>query len=133
MSMTDPIADLLARLRNGAHARKEYVDCPWSVIKERLVRVLVAEGFLHESSVVDLGAGKRDLRIWLRYDAAQRPVINGLRRVSKPSARVYVGADSMPKVRGGMGISIVSTPLGVLVDREAVRRKVGGELLCSVW
>jgi small subunit ribosomal protein S8 len=133
MSMTDPIADLLARLRNGAHARKEYVDCPWSVIKERLVRVLVAEGFLHESSVVDLGAGKRDLRIWLRYDAAQRPVINGLRRVSKPSARVYVGADSMPKVRGGMGISIVSTPLGILVDREAVRRKVGGELLCSVW
>jgi small subunit ribosomal protein S8 len=133
MSMTDPIADLLARLRNGAHARKEYVDCPWSVIKERLVRVLVAEGFLHESSVVDLGAGKRDLRIWLRYDAGQRPVINGLRRVSKPSARVYVGADSMPKVRGGMGISIVSTPLGILVDREAVRRKVGGELLCSVW
>ena len=133
MSMTDPIADLLARLRNGAHARKEYVDCPWSVIKERVVRVLVAEGFLHESSVVDLGAGKRDLRIWLRYDAAQRPVINGLRRVSKPSARVYVGADSMPKVRGGMGISIVSTPLGVLVDREAVRRNVGGELLCSVW
>ena len=133
MSMTDPIADLLARLRNGAHARKEYIDCPWSVIKERLVRVLVAEGFLQESSVVDLGGGKRDLRVWLRYDAAQRPMINGLKRVSKPSARIYVGADAMPKVRGGMGISIVSTPLGILVDREAVRRKVGGELLCSVW
>ena len=133
MSMTDPIADLLARLRNGAHARKEYFVCPWSVITERLVRVLVAEGFLQESSVVDLGGGKRDLRVWLRYDAAQRPVINGLKRVSKPSARIYVGADAMPKVRGGMGISIVSTPLGILVDREAVRRKVGGELLCSVW
>jgi small subunit ribosomal protein S8 len=133
MSMTDPIADLLVRLRDCAHARREYVDCPWSVIKERLVRVLVAEGFLHESSVIDLGGGKRDLRVWLRYDAAQRPVINGLKRVSKPSARIYVAADSMPKVRGGMGISIVSTPLGILVDREAVRRKVGGELLCSVW
>ncbi len=133
MSMTDPIADLLARLRNGAHARKEFVDCPWSVIKERVARVMVDEGFLQECSVVDLSAGKKDLRVWLRYDAGQRPVINGLRRVSKPSARIYVGAGSMPKVRGGMGISIVSTPLGVLVDREAVRRHVGGELLCSVW
>lgn len=133
MSMTDPIADLLARVRNGAHARKEYIDCPWSTIKERIARVMVAEGFLRDCSVIDLGGGKRDLRVWLSYDAGQRPVINGLRRVSKPSARIYVGADSMPTVRGGMGISIVSTPLGVLVDREAVRRKVGGELICSVW
>ena len=131
--MTDPIADLLARLRNGAQARKEFIDCPWSVIKERIVRVMVAEGFVQECSVVDLGKGKKDLRVWLRYDASQRPVINGLRRISRPSVRVYVGADAMPKVRGGMGISIVSTPLGVLVDREAVRRKVGGEVLCSVW
>lgn len=131
--MTDPIADLLARLRNGAQARKEFVDCPWSVIKERIVRVMAAEGFVQECSVVDLGKGKKDLRVWLRYDAGQRPVINGLRRISRPSVRVYVGADAMPKVRGGMGISIVSTPLGVLVDREAVRRKVGGEVLCSVW
>jgi small subunit ribosomal protein S8 len=133
MSMTDPIADLLARVRNGAHARKEYVDSPWSVIKERVARVMVAEGFLQECSTIDLGKGKKDLRVWLRYDTGQRPVINGLKRVSKPSARVYVGAGSMPTVRGGMGISIVSTPLGILVDREAVRRKVGGELLCSVW
>src|SRR5262245_29300706 len=133
MSMTDPIADLLARVRNGAHARKEYIDCPWSVIKERIARVMAEEGFLKDCSVVELGPGKKDLRVFLRYDATQRPVITGLRRVSKPSARIYVGADAMPKVRGGMGISIVSTALGVLVDREAVRRKVGGELLCSVW
>ena len=133
MSMTDPIGDLLARVRNGAHARKESIDCPWSVIKERIARVMVAEGFLRDCSVVELGKGKKDLRVWLSYDGGQRPVINGLRRVSKPSARVYVGASEMPKVRGGMGISIVSTPQGVLVDREAVRRKVGGELLCSVW
>ena len=133
MSMTDPIGDLLARVRNGAHARKESVDCPWSVIKQRIAQVMVAEGFLRECSVVELAKGKKDLRIWLSYDAGQRPVINGLKRVSKPSARIYVGADSMPTVRAGMGISIVSTPLGILVDREAVRRNVGGELLCSVW
>jgi small subunit ribosomal protein S8 len=133
MSMTDPIGDLLARVRNGAHARKDSIDCPWSMIKERIARVLVAEGFLRDCSVVELDKGKKDLRVWLSYDAGQRPVINGLKRVSKPSARIYVGADSMPKIRSGMGISIVSTPLGVLVDREAVRRKVGGEVLCSVW
>jgi small subunit ribosomal protein S8 len=103
------------------------------VIKERIARVMVAEGFLRDCSVVELGKNKKDLRVWLSYDGGQRPVINGLRRVSKPSARVYVAADAMPKVRGGMGISIVSTPHGVLVDREAVRRNVGGELLCSVW
>jgi small subunit ribosomal protein S8 len=133
MSMTDPIADLLVRVRNGAHARKEYVDCPFSVIKERVARVMVGEGFLQECSVVEVGGGKRDLRVWLRYDDANRPAISGLKRVSRPSARVYVGAKAMPSVRGGMGINIISTPLGVLADREATRRNVGGELLCSVW
>jgi small subunit ribosomal protein S8 len=133
MSMTDPIADLLARVRNGAQARKEYIDCPWSVIKERIAQVMAQEGFLQECSVVELGPGKKDLRVWLRYDQSQRPAITGIKRVSRPSARVYVGAKAMPRVRGGMGINIISTPLGVLVDREAVRRNVGGELICSVW
>lgn len=133
MSMTDPIADLLTRVRNGAHGRKEYIDCPWSVIKEHVAGVLVAEGFLKECSVVELEKGKKDLRVWLRYDAAHRPAITGIKRISRPSARIYVGSKSMPRVRGGMGINIVSTPLGVLVDREAMRRNVGGELLCSVW
>jgi small subunit ribosomal protein S8 len=132
MSMTDPIADLLTRIRNGAQGRKEYIECPWSILKERVVRVLIDEGFLQDSSVVET-AGKKDLRIWLKYDSAQRPVINGLKRASKPSRRLYVGAKTMPSVRRGMGISIVSTPEGVLVDREAVRRNVGGEVLCSVW
>jgi small subunit ribosomal protein S8 len=132
MSMTDPIADLLARLRNGAQARKEFVDCPWSVVKERIVHVLAAEGFVKDCTVLEAGP-KRDIRVWLRYDSAQRPVITGLRRISKPSRRVYVGSGSMPTVRGGMGISILSTPEGVMVDREATRRKVGGEVICSVW
>lgn len=136
MSMTDPIADLLTRVRNGAHARKEYIDCPWSVIKERVARVMVEEGFLREVSTVAVGEGssaKKDLRVWLRYDAAQRPAIRGVRRVSRPSARIYVGAKEMPRLRGGMGINIISTPVGVLVDREAVRRNVGGEIICAVW
>jgi small subunit ribosomal protein S8 len=132
MAMTDPIADLLTRIRNGARARKEYVECPWSTVKERLARVIVAEGFLADCSVVETGP-KRDLRVWLRYDEAHRPVISGLVRVSKPSRRVYVGARSMPSVRRGMGVNIVSTPVGILADREAIRRNVGGELLCSVW
>jgi small subunit ribosomal protein S8 len=133
MSMTDPIADLLTRVRNGAHGRKDYIDCPWSGIKERLARVMVAEGFLRDVSLVEVGPRKKDLRVWLRYDAAHKPVITGIRRISRPSQRIYVGAEEMPRVRGGLGISIVSTPLGVLVDREAARRKVGGEVLCSVW
>lgn len=132
MSMTDPIADLLTRIRNGAQARKEYVDCPWSALKERIVRVMIAEGYVQECSVIATDE-KRDLRVWLRYDAENRPVIIGMTRVSRPSRRVYVGAGEMPSIRRGMGINIVSTPLGVLVDREARKKNVGGELLCSVW
>lgn len=133
MSMTDPIADLLTRVRNGAHARKEYVDCPWSGMKERVAKVMVDEGFLREISTVAVGEKKKDLRVWLRYDANQRPAIRGVRRVSRPSARIYVGAKAMPTLRAGMGINIISTPVGVLVDREAVRRNVGGEIICAVW
>ncbi|HSP98609.1 MAG TPA: 30S ribosomal protein S8 [Candidatus Dormibacteraeota bacterium] len=134
MSMTDPIADLLTRVRNGAHARKEYIECPWSAIKERVARVMVDEGFLRDVGTVEVaGSKKKDLRVWLRYDARQRPAIRGVRRVSRPSARIYVGAKEMPTLRGGMGINIISTPVGVLVDREAVRRNVGGEIICAVW
>jgi small subunit ribosomal protein S8 len=133
MSMTDPIADLLTRVRNGAGARKEYIDCPWSTMKERVAKVMVAEGFLREISTVEVGEKKKDLRVWLRYDSAQRPAIRGVRRVSRPSARIYVGAKEMPRLRAGMGINIISTPVGVLVDREAARRNVGGEIICAVW
>jgi small subunit ribosomal protein S8 len=134
MSMTDPIADLLTRVRNGAHARKEYIECPWSAIKERVAKVMVDEGFLRDVGTVEVaGSTKKDLRVWLRYDAAQRPAIRGIRRVSRPSARIYVGAKEMPTLRAGMGINIISTPVGVLVDREAARRNVGGEIICAVW
>jgi small subunit ribosomal protein S8 len=132
MAMTDPIADLLTRIRNGASARKEQVDVPWSRVKARLVEVLTSEGFLKEHSIVEQG-GHRMLRVWLKYDSQNRPVILGLKRVSRPSLRVYVGAGEIPVVRGGLGINILSTPAGILTDREARRRKVGGEIVCSVW
>ena len=132
MAMTDPIADLLTRIRNGAQARKEQVDVPWSRVKTRLVEVLTAEGYLKEHSIVEQD-GHRVLRVWLRYDAQHRSVISGLKRVSRPSLRVYVGADAIPAVRGGLGVNIVSTPAGILSDREARKRHVGGELMCSVW
>jgi len=132
MGMTDPIADLLTRIRNGAHARKEQVDVPFSNIKATLVAVLTAEGFLKEHSVVEQ-AGHRLLRIWLKYDNQNRPVIVGLKRVSRPSLRIYVGAGEIPVIRAGLGTNILSTPAGILTDREARKRNVGGEVICSVW
>jgi len=107
MAMTDPIADLLTRIRNGAHARKEQVDVPWSKIKARVVEVLTTEGFLKEHSVVEQG-DRRVLRVWLKYDPQNRPVITGLKRISKPSLRVYVGAQEIPAIRAGLGTNILS-------------------------
>jgi small subunit ribosomal protein S8 len=132
MGMTDPIADLLTRIRNGAHARKEQVDVPWSKVKARLVDVLTAEGFLKEHSIIEQG-GHRVLRVWLKYDGQNKPVIAGLKRVSKPSLRVYVGASDIPPLRRGLGVNILSTPAGIITDREARKQNVGGELLCCVW
>lgn len=132
MSMTDPIADLLTRIRNGNRARKERVDVPWSTLKEAVARVLIAEGFMREATAVGEGTAKV-LRLVLKYDEQRRPVITGIERVSRPSLRVYVGKEEIPLVRGGLGINVLSTPAGVLVDREAKQRGVGGELLCAVW
>ncbi|MFI5396071.1 MAG: 30S ribosomal protein S8 [Candidatus Binatia bacterium] len=132
MGMTDPIADLLTRIRNGAHARKEQVDVPWSTIKARVVEVLTAEGFLKEHSIIEQDS-HRVLRVWLKYDNQNKPVISGIKRVSKPSLRVYVGAEEIPSIRRGLGVNVLSTPAGILTDREARKRNLGGELLCSVW
>ena len=132
MSMTDPIADLLTRIRNGNQARKERVDIPWSRTKEAISRVLIAEGFLRDATVVGEGHTKL-LRVSLKYDEKRSPVISGIERVSRPSLRVYVGKEEIPAVRGGLGINVLSTPAGILVDREAKQRGIGGELLCAVW
>lgn len=130
--MTDPIADLLTRIRNGNQARKERVDVPWSRTKEAISRVLIAEGFLKDAAVVGEGHTKV-LRVALKYDEKRSPVISGIERVSRPSLRVYVGKEEIPAVRGGLGINVLSTPAGILVDREAKQRGIGGELLCAVW
>ena len=130
--MTDPIADMLTRIRNATNARKASVDVPWTRQKEEIARVLVSEGYLASSTVVE-GKPRNTLRIELRYDGQRRPVILGMRRVSRPSLRVYVGADRIPAVRRGLGINVLSTPKGVLVDRDARRENVGGEVICTVW
>jgi len=134
MSMTDPIADLLTRVRNAARARHQKVAVPWSRLKESIVKVLIAEGYLKESKKVKAAqGGGEDLVIQLKFDRENRPIIFGLKRVSSPGRRVYVGAQGITPVRKGLGIHILSTPKGILVDREAQKANVGGELLCSVW
>ena len=130
--MTDPIADFLTRVRNAYRAKKERVDIPWSNVKERLAAVLVDEGYLKDSAVTGEGTEKL-IRLSLRYDARRQPVITGIQRVSRPSLRVYVGAESAPRIRRGLGVSILSTPRGILADHQARKQHVGGEVLCAVW
>ena len=131
--LTDPIADMLTRIRNGTQARKATIDMPWSRHKEAIAKVLVNEGYLESAAVVTESGPQPTLRIGLRYDDKRRPVITGVKRVSKPSLRVYVGATEIPAIRKGLGVNVLSTPKGVLVDREARKQGVGGELLCTVW
>jgi small subunit ribosomal protein S8 len=134
MGMTDPIADMLTRIRNAARARHQKVSVPWSRVKESLTKVLIEEGYLKEFKKIKANEGGGDeLIIQLRFDRESRPIISGIKRVSTPGRRVYVGTQDVPPVRKGLGINILSTPKGILVDREAQRAKVGGELLCSVW
>src|SRR5262245_12570509 len=130
--LTDPVADMLTRIRNAAQARKASVDVPWSRHKEAIASALVGEGFL-ESAAATSEDGRRVLRVGLRYDERRRPVIEGLRRVSRPSLRVYVGAREIPPIRRGLGVNVLSTPKGVLIDRDARKQGVGGEIICTVW
>ena len=134
MAMTDPIADMLTRIRNASRARHQKVAVPWSRVKENIAKILVDEGYLkdHKKAKASLGGGD-ELIIQLKFDHENRPVISGVVRVSTPGRRVYVGAKEVTPVRKGLGINILSTPKGILADREALRAKVGGELLCSVW
>ena len=130
--MTDPIGDMLTRIRNGAHARKSIVDVPWSRVKEEIAKLLVSEGFLTSSSVV-AESPRQLLRIELRYDDRRSSIITGIRRVSRPSLRRYVGVEDIPQIRKGLGVSVLSTSRGFMVDREARKQKVGGEVVCSIW
>jgi small subunit ribosomal protein S8 len=132
MSMTDPISDFLTRIRNGIRSRKQTIDCPRSTIKLKIAEILRQEGYLDSvSTVEDDRQGK--IALTLRYDGRTGSAITGLRRVSRPGQRSYVAAREIPKVRNGLGISILSTSQGILSDREARKRGVGGEILCEVW
>lgn len=130
--MSDPIADLLTRIRNAVQARHNSVVIPRSTIKLEIVKILKQEGFLEGYiDVTDDAQGK--IKVFPRYDAGSRGVIRGLKRISRPSRRVYVGKEEIPWVRNGLGVAILTTPRGVLTDRQARQEGVGGEVLCYVW
>ena len=129
---TDPIADMLTRIRNGVAIVASTVDVPASKFKKSLADVLVREGYLKsvEQTKVE---GRSVLRIGLKYGPRRTPIINEITRISKPGRRAYTKATHLPVVRGGLGVAVISTPQGLLVDREARRHRVGGEVVCEVW
>ena len=134
MTMTDPIADMLTRVRNANTAFHDDVRMPSSKLKEALARILEREGYIEGYSVEDdpTRPGKR-LTIKMKYTTDRQRTISGLRRVSRPGLRVYTKADAVPRVLGGLGIAVLSTNQGLMTDREARERRVGGEVLCQVW
>jgi small subunit ribosomal protein S8 len=130
--MTDPIADMLTRIRNALRARHPRVDVPASKMKVEIARILKEEGYINNYKVMGEGA-KKTLRLYLKYGPdGETPILN-LERVSRPGRRIYVGAKEIPRVLGGLGIAILSTPHGIMTGREARRRNVGGEVLCYVY
>ena len=134
MTMTDPVADMLTRIRNANVAFHDDVVMPSSKLKVALAKILEQEGYISGSSVEDDSSYPRPrLRIAMKYTPDRKRTISGLRRVSKPGLRVYTPADQLPRVLGGMGIAILSTNHGLMTDREARQRHVGGEVLCQVW
>jgi small subunit ribosomal protein S8 len=132
MSQTDPIADLLTRIRNGLIADHDEVEMPASTFKAEIARILVEQGYVEDYAVEPARVGKV-LRVRLKYTEDRKPVISGLERLSKPGRRRYVNADQVPKVLGGMGTAIVSTSRGVMTGHDARRQRVGGELVARVW
>ncbi len=132
MNMTDPIADMLTRIRNGSMARHQSVLIPASGLKMNIARILKDEGFVKEVDV-PTEMGGRVFRVWLKYGQDKRPVVTGLKRVSKPGLRVYSKRKDIPMVLSGLGVTIVSTPQGVMTGRDAWKQNLGGEVLCQVW
>ncbi len=130
---TDPVADMLTRIRNAVAIANASVDVPASNFKKALAEVLVREGYLKSLEVVEGEGGRPVLRIGLKYGPRRSPIIHSLKRISKPGRRAYTKAGQVPVVRGGLGIAVISTPQGLLVDRDARRKNVGGEVICEVW
>ena len=132
MTVVDPIADMLTRVRNAGLVRQTHVVMPSSRVKAEIARILKEEGFIRNYEIIQDGV-QPTLRVWLKYTERKEPVISGLERVSRPGRRVYSGRRELPRVMSGLGTAIVSTPLGVMTDQPARRRHVGGEVLCRIW
>lgn len=132
MPTTDPLADLLVRIRNGMRAKLDQVSVPASRMKLEIVKILKSEGYLQKYEMID-DKKQGTLRLTLRYGPKREPVIRGLKRISRPGVRIYVGVNEIPRVMGGMGTVVLSTSRGLLTGREARRRRIGGEVLCTVW
>ncbi len=132
MPVTDPISDMLTRIRNGLTVRKAFVLVPSSKMKVSIAQILLEEGFIQGYEITS-EQPQPNIRLWLKYDERRKPVVTGLKRVSKPGRRVYKGKQELPWVLSGLGIAIVSTPKGIMTDRQARRLGVGGEVLCYVW
>jgi len=132
MVMTDPIADMLTRIRNASMVYHESVDVPASNLKKELARILKQEGFIRDYRIIDDGK-QGVVRLYLKYGPNKQRVIAGLKRISKPGRRVYARRDQIPRVLGGLGIAVLSTSKGVMTDKEARRQGVGGEVICYVW
>ena len=132
MTVSDPIADMLTRIRNAIMARHDFALVPASKVKLAISRILKSEGFISDYEVLK-GKPHRVIKIHLKYDDNNRSVLSGLERVSKPGLRVYAGRKEVPRVYGGLGIAIISTPDGIMTGQEAWRKGIGGELLCYVW
>ncbi len=130
--MTDPIADFLSRVRNGLMARHKTVTCPHSKMKARIAQILKDEGYIADFSV-EKNDAQGMLTMTLRYDEENHPLIEGIERVSKPGLRIYKSVDDLPKVRGGLGMAVISTSKGIMTDQQARRDRIGGEILCQVW
>jgi len=130
--MTDPIADMLTRIRNAILARHDFVLMPASKMKLSIAKILRDEGFIRDYEVLK-GKPQRVIKIYLKYTEKKEPMVTGLKRVSKPGLRIYVQRTEIPRVYGGLGIAVLSTPKGVMTGQQAWRQKVGGELLCYIW
>ena len=132
MQITDPVADMLTRIRNAGSARHDTVDIPASKMKKAIAEILLEEGYIKNFQIVDDGT-QGIIRVTLKYNAGREKAISGLRRVSKPGLRVYAGADELPRVLKGLGIAIISTSKGVMTDKQARKEHVGGEVLAFIW
>lgn len=132
MNLTDPVADFLTRIRNSIRARHQKLDVPASKLKGEIARILKEEGYIANYKPTEEN-GQKVIRVYLKYGPSNEPVIRDLQRVSRPGCRVYLGRDEIRRVQGGLGISIMTTPKGVMTGRQARREGVGGEILCEVW